>query len=287
VTINVVSASDRLPQRLRHCVDQTIAAEVLEGWRPTAEQVAALVALVDGGLAFGDYLRAYTTSRDLQPTRDSVRRRYHRRTQYLIPGTSLLRNNFGVDTREKLADLEFVATAGRMACWHRAIADGELDVRAALDARALHRELFADVYAWAGSYRVTELRLGDEVFARRSSVHRMMGCVEAQAHSLVADADHHDDALAEQLARLYADYNYIHPFREGNGRTGTSMLHLVTAMRGRRLDLSSISRAQWYAASRDSMPVGRDRRADPSPFVPLFVRALGQRPVDPFVGGEQ
>ncbi len=68
MTINVVSGPDRLPQRLRHCVDQTIAAEALEGWRPTAEQVAALVALVDGGLAFGDYLRAYTTRHCLQPT---------------------------------------------------------------------------------------------------------------------------------------------------------------------------------------------------------------------------
>ncbi len=199
----------------------------------------------------------------------------------------MLRNNFGADTQEKLADLEFVATAGRMACWHRAIADGEVDARA-LDARALHRELFADVYAWAGSYRVTELRLGDELFARRSSVHRMMDRVEARAQALAADdADDQDDALAEQLARLYADYNYIHPFREGNGRTGTSLLHLVAAMRGRRLDLSGISRAQWYAASHDSMPVGRDGGADPSPFVPLLVRALGHRPVDPFMGSEQ
>ena len=36
-----------------------------------------------------------------------------------------------------------------------------------------------------------------------------------------------------QLARLYADYNYVHPFREGNGRTGTLMLHIVATLRGR------------------------------------------------------
>ena len=83
-----------------------------------------------------------------------------------------------------------------------------------------------------------------------------------------------DDALATQLARLYADYNYIHPFREGNGRTGTLMLHIVATLRGRRLDLGTISREEWYAASHDSMPFRRGG-ADPRPFIPLLGRALG------------
>ena len=63
-----------------------------------------------------------------------------------------------------LADLEFVSTAGRIADWHRRLADRDVSADD-LDIRVLHQQLFADVYAWAGSYRVTELRLGDDVFA--------------------------------------------------------------------------------------------------------------------------
>ena len=70
-TINAVPAPDRLPQPLRHCVDQTIAAEALEGWRPTAEQVDALVALVSGEVAFADYLAAYRSRYPVTATRDT------------------------------------------------------------------------------------------------------------------------------------------------------------------------------------------------------------------------
>jgi cell filamentation protein len=52
------------------------------------------------------------------------------------------------------------------------------------------------------------------------------------------DAGNRDDALARQLARFYAEYNYVHPFREGNGRTGTLVLHIVSTLRGRRHDLA-------------------------------------------------
>jgi cell filamentation protein len=268
-----VPAPDRPPQRLRHCVDQTIAAQALEGWQPTAEQVEALVALVNGDVSFADYLAAYQSRYPAQPRAEAARRTLRRRPPYLIPGTMLLRNNFGVTTREALADLEYVATAGRLVGWHRRLADGDVGA-GDLDVRAIHRQLFADVYGWAGDYRVTELRLDEDVFARRASVQRRAALVEETARALADDVGNHGDALAYQLARLYADYNYVHPFREGNGRTGTMLLHIVTTLRGCRLDLGTITRDEWYAASHDSMPLRRGGTADHLPFIPLFVRAL-------------
>jgi cell filamentation protein len=258
---------------VRRCVDQTVAAEALEGWRPTDDQVDALVALVNGDVTFGDYLAAYRSRYPARPVRETVRRS-RRDPPYLVPGTSLLRNSFGADDPEMLADLEFVATAGRMAVWHIRLSDGEV-VADDLDVRALHRRLFCDVYEWAGSYRVCELRLGDEVFARQSSVQRRMTRVEGAARALAATADESDRALADRLASLYADYNYVHPFREGNGRTGTMLLHTVATLRGHSLDFGGISRAEWYEASRESMPRRRSGKADHRPLIPLLVRALG------------
>ena len=272
-TINAVSAPERQPPRVRRCVDQTIAAEALEGWRPTDDQVEALVALVNGDVTFDDYLAAY---RSRYPTRRAgeIPGGSRRDPPYLIPGTSVLRNSFGADDHEMLADLEFVATAGRMAGWHGRLADGDVTTDD-LDTRALHRRLFCDVYEWAGSYRVCELRLGDEVFARQSSVQRRMGRIEGAARALAAARDESGHTLADGLSLLYAEYNYVHPFREGNGRTGTLLVHTVAALRGRRLDFGGISRAEWYAASRESMPSGRNGKADHRPLIPLFARALG------------
>ena len=273
-SIDAVPASDRLPERLRRCVDQAIAAEVLEGWRPTTDHVDALVALAADDVTFPDYLAARRMRYPARPARQAVRRMYRRKMPYLIPGTSLLRNNFDADTHAMLADLEFVATAGRIVDWHRRLARGDIGQRD-LDFRAVHRHVFADVYSWAGNYRITELRLGDEVFASLSSVAQMMAGVEASARALVAQHSGADvEALAYEFARLYAEYNYAHPFREGNGRTGTTMLHTVAALCGRKLDLGAFSRDEWYSASRDSMPFRRDGRANHRPFIPLFVSAL-------------
>ncbi len=265
-----MSAAHRLPERLRHCIDQTIAAEALEGWRPTTEHVDALAALVSDDVTFGDYLAAYLSRHPTWPTRERTRRTSRGREPYLIPGTTVLRNKFGVDTHAVLADLEFVSNAGRIAGWHRRIADGEVGP-GDLDFRAIHRNLFADVYSWAGEYRVTELRLGDDQFAPQSSIESMMDGVQATARALVADDA---GSLADQLARLYAEYNNVHPFREGNGRTGTTVLHIVASLRGRRLDLRRFSRVEWYGASHASAPADRNGTPDHRPFLPLFTQAL-------------
>jgi cell filamentation protein len=204
------------------------------------------------------------------PKPETKRRVFRRRKPYLIPGTTLLRNNFGADTHVALADLEFVSTAGRITGWHRRIADSDVGVDN-LDFRAVHRALFADVYEWAGEFRVTELRLGDDEFARQSSVEPMMERVEATARAISSDDA---DVLADQLAGLYAEYNSMHPFREGNGRTGPTVLYTVASLRGRLLDLSSFSRGEWYPASHASMRSGAEGRADHRPFLPLFARAL-------------
>ncbi len=81
-----------------------------------------------------------------------------------------MRNNFGTESAEVLAELEFVATAGRTARWHQRLAAGAAGA-GDLDVRAMHQHVFADVYCVGrGGYRVTELRRGETVFARRSDL---------------------------------------------------------------------------------------------------------------------
>jgi aminoglycoside phosphotransferase (APT) family kinase protein len=144
-----------------------------------------------------------------------------------------------------------------------------------LDVRALHQHVFADVYQWAGRLRVTELRRGETVFARQADLAEAVAELEARARALPGQRQAGDTArLAFEFARWYADYNQVHPFREGTGRTGTLLLHTLAALCGHRLDLTDISRSQWYAASRDSMPYRRAGAANHRPFPPPFLKGL-------------
>ncbi|OBG80741.1 cell filamentation protein Fic [Mycobacterium sp. E802] len=253
----------------QHALTQTIAAERLEGWRPTPEQIDALTALLTGAVTYGEYL-----GRHLPHLTPSPRRRvFARRRPYFLPGTSLLRNNFGVQDETLLTQLEFVATAGRILQVHLRCQDSDLDVR------SLHRHVFGDVYAWAGNPRIVELRKRDTAFGSCARIPRALEVLHAEISALAGEGVEIDDGtLSYRLARIYADYNQIHPFREGNGRTGTLLLHLLAGRAGRRLFLEDMARSEWISASRDSMPFRRDGRADPRPIMAVLRGRLRPQP---------
>ena len=48
---------------------------------------------------------------------------------------------------------------------------------------------------------------------------------------------------------IVGDINYIHPFREGNGRTQLQYLKQLADQAGHRLDLARIDGPAWIAAS--------------------------------------
>lgn len=266
------------PDPRAHAVAQTLAAHRLEGWAPTDEHVIALRALARDDVTFPDYLAPFR-ARHPPPASDGRRWRL-RRLPYLIPGTNVLRNDFGARSGAMLAELEYVATAGRMVCWLRGLDDADLERRDPLDVRVLHRQLFVDVYRWAGELRTTELRRGDHGFAWQSALpSAVAGLHDAIEQVLELGVAEDGPRLEYELARLYADYNQLHPFREGNGRAGALLLHGVAARCGRRLDLSGITREQWYAAAADSMPYKRDGRASRRPFLYLLQGASSPRNV--------
>ena len=262
---------DRLSPALWHGIDQTVAAQRLEGWRPTDHHLHMLTELVGGQSTFAEYLAEHRVH---SPPPAARRRTLRRKKPYLIPGTTTLRNNFGTESADVLAELEFVATAGRTAQWHQRLAGGGAAVDD-LDVRATHQHVFADVYSWAGRLRVTELRRGETVFAWQADLADGVAELDARARAIPDELQAGDTArLAFEFARWYADYNQVHPFREGNGRTGTLLLHTLAALCGHRLDLTDVSRSQWYAASADSMPYRRGGAANHRPFLPLFISAL-------------
>jgi hypothetical protein len=122
----------------------------------------------------------------------------------------------------------------RMVGWYRMLAEGTIGVHY-VDVRAIHQHLFADVYTWAGNYRVTELRRGDYVFAWQSALGRLL---EETARALATNGAGLDQpGLAYRLARLYADYNHIHPFGGGQRPGG----HAASAHRRHALRPSARS----------------------------------------------
>lgn len=162
---------------------------------------------------------------------------------YVYPGTFVLRNKLSVTDPVFLEKQERALVVLRS---RRGIPRGDFDLA---HLRAIHRHLFPDIYDWAGELRTVEISKGDQQFQFRqyiptgmADVHRRL--VQSRFLSGLPPAD-----FAGQAAIIVGDINYIHPFREGNGRTQLQYLKQLADKAGHRLDLARIEGPRWIEAS--------------------------------------
>jgi Fic-DOC domain mobile mystery protein B len=129
--------------------------------------------------------------------------------------------------------------------------------------RELHRDMYGDVWAWAGTYRTREMTIGVDPYT-----------VSVELRNLVEDskywfAENSSMSLTEAAARFHHKLVFIHPFRNGNGRLARQMTDLLLVSRGRapltwgRTDLGQTgdARTSYLAAL---------RAADRGDFDPLL-----------------
>jgi cell filamentation protein len=150
---------------------------------------------------------------------------------YLIPGTKVPRNRLGISDARKLDRIERRLVADRIA---EGAPVGAFDLTHLC---AIHRHLFQDVYDWAGELRTVEINKGGHQFQFRryiqtgmSDVHRCL--VQSKFLRTLGP-----DGFAQQAGVIIGDVNYIHPFREGNGRAQAQYLKQLAAQAGHDLDL--------------------------------------------------
>ncbi|PFG32370.1 Fic/DOC family protein [Sanguibacter antarcticus] len=191
------------------------------------------------------------------------------------PGGTVLRNLYGERDGAVLAQREYAETAKQQV----KLDAGLVVIAKTYDAehlRAIHKQLFANVYEWAGGLRSVGIRKGFNKFASPENVPRYL--VEASqlvrsAHWSTMDRD----AFASAAAEVFAHVNQGHPFREGNGRSSKIFMQHVAELSSFRLDydpaVSGVTPEIWNQASMLSGPdIGRHEPV-PESLVPVF-RAL-------------
>ena len=115
--------------------------------------------------------------------------------------------------------------------------------------KAIHRQLFQDVYEWAGEVRTVEIAKGESRFQPR----RFIAAGMADIHNRIVAAGcfrgSGPDGFAEGAGPVPGNVNHVHPFREGNGRTQLQYLKRLATRAGHAIDLTRIDRAAWLDAS--------------------------------------
>ncbi len=86
----------------------------------------------------------------------------------------------------------------------------------------VHEQLFKGVYDWAGKIRTVDIKKntdGAEYFLIVSKITDAANYVFAELAKEKHLQDLPKEEFIKRLAHYYDQLNYIHPFREGNGRT--------------------------------------------------------------------
>jgi cell filamentation protein len=165
---------------------------------------------------------------------------------YLIPGTKVLRNRLGISDARSLDRIERRLVADRIA---EGAPIGAFDLT---HLRAIHRHLFQDVYDWAGEPRTVEINKGGHQFQFRRYIHTGMSDVHRRLLQSKFLQGLGPDEFARCAGIIIGDVNYIHPFREGNGRAQAQYLKQLAVQAGHDLDLRRLDPTLWIEASKSS-----------------------------------
>lgn len=161
-------------------------------------------------------------------------------------GTSCLINKLGIKDETKLKDFEAAVTFAKA---------GEYEIEpfaTSFDAehyKTIHRFLFEDIYDWAGEYRTIDMSKKGTAFATASKIDDLMNSAFKRLKEKNCFINDNFDEFIEDIVDFYQVTNYIHPFREGNGRTQRLFFAQLIRYNNYDIDFSDIDSDELMIAT--------------------------------------
>ncbi len=168
---------------------------------------------------------------------------------YLDPDTGVLRNRLGITDHARLLEVEAGLSLAALADIGTRILPGSYDLD---HLRSFHREIFGDLYPWAGEVRTVDIARSDPF-----CLHRNIEPYAAEVFAGLAKERHlrglPRNGFLDRITHYLAEVNAVHPFREGNGRTQRAFFHQLGREAGWPLDWSGLDPAENEHASMASL----------------------------------
>ena len=147
---------------------------------------------------------------------------------YTDPKTGILRNCENIDDARLLLVFESLKVTARL----EELQANPIKIKDSSSLLDIHKYLFQDIYSWAGKMRTVEISKGGKPFFPLSHFRNAFLFID----TLIVEyrkIDKKDKArLTHKLAEILDNINYLHPFREGNGRTQREFLRLLAKEKG-------------------------------------------------------
>lgn len=163
---------------------------------------------------------------------------------YADPSVGVLRNLLGITDATRLATIEGEIASIRIAALAVVPLPGGYD----LDHLCLfHRQIFGDVYEWAGATRSVNIQKAPVPFCNVMHIEAEADRIFALMRALEPVSDDLDVASAA-AAEALGELNSLHPFREGNGRAQRAFLRQWLSEYGWSIDWEAVDPQQNIVA---------------------------------------
>lgn len=170
---------------------------------------------------------------------------------YVYPNTEVLKNKFGIRDSERLLEIEKTITLG---AWQD-IREGKIKIKKTFDykhLKSLHKELFKDLYDWAGKERTVDISKPGTLFCRAMFIEEEAKRIfnNLKKDNFLKDIKD-KSKFSEKLGQLFLDINMLHPFREGNGRSQRLFIGDLVKENGYYLEWANISKEEMIQISKN------------------------------------
>lgn len=167
---------------------------------------------------------------------------------YTYPNSKVLKNIPAITDLEKLHLTEHLFVSSRIT----ELAEKPILVSSMDSIKAIHKYLFQDMYTWAGEYRKVNISKQGNPFMAFQSFPQGQQYINGLIQQFLSKSLSKIE-ISKQLAVILDDLNYMHPFREGNGRGQREAIRCLALEKGYILGLNPADKEKVYEAYMDGV----------------------------------
>lgn len=153
---------------------------------------------------------------------------------YIDPETGLLKNRLSITDKDTLLFVESGAVTKRL----KELDENPIKITNIENLFEIHKYLFQDIYDWAGKERVVEISKDGKQFFPIGSFDRAYKYINSLIDEFNSLPRNNKKEIVSKLAEILDNVNYLHPFREGNGRAQREFIKLLALNKGLKLNLN-------------------------------------------------
>ena len=143
---------------------------------------------------------------------------------YCYQDSNVLKNSLGIRDQEKLKAIE----ANLFAIRQNDLLTHPIQGRfSASHLCRIHQHLFGDVYPFAGHFRREDIMKGSTRFLAHQEIKQKLSALLASLKGESYLSGLSFENFIARSSHYFAELNYIHPFREGNGRSTREFVRLL------------------------------------------------------------